>query len=199
MPNRFHRKKSNRPLIMWGIPCDELMFTKFFIQFVKNAGFLPEDTFALSEGTYLPKARNMIHNAFLEGKQEYLMMVDSDILVHPNIVNILWKHQLPIVGGWYHDKVGKNPCVYDFIKQGEDGVNYFKHRDVKGQGLEKVDAIGAGCMLMSRDVAEKLGESPYDMNSGGEDMVLCKKLMDLNIPLHVDWDVACAHTGVFYI
>lgn len=185
--------------VMWGVPCDEVMYSKFFIYFMKHAGSMPFDAFATSEGTYLPKARNMIHKAFV-GKSDmpYLAMIDSDILLPPNFLETLMAHNLPIVGGWYKDKVKHTPTVYDFVET-KDGVNYFRHREKEGQGLEKVDAMGAGCWLMKREVAIALGEEPYDMNSGGEDMVLCKKLMDLGIPLHVDWDLPMAHAGVFYV
>ena len=52
---------------------------------------------------------------------------------------------------------------------------------------------------MSRKMAEALGKSPYDMNSGGEDMVICKKITDLGFKLWIDWDISCAHAGVFYV
>jgi hypothetical protein len=173
------------------------MYTKFFSKFVRFAGFLNGDTFAISEGTYLPKARNMVHNAALEKKLP-LMMLDSDILFPPNIAQTLYDHKLPIVGGWYLDKFKKQPTVYDFVSE-EDGISHYKNREQRGSGLEKVDAMGAGCWLMSYEVVKALGENPYDMNSGGEDMVVCRKLQKLGIPLHVDWNLNCAHLGVFYV
>jgi hypothetical protein len=88
------------------------------------------------------------------------------------------------------------PVVYDFLKDDENGYATWMHRANPGEGLEKVEGIGMGCVLMSRDVAESLGEKPYDMNQGGEDLVLCRKLMKLNIPLYVDWSINCAHLGV---
>jgi len=50
--------------------------------------------------------------------------------------------------------------------------------------------------VMRRDAAEALGENPYDMNSGGEDMKLCLRLKELGIPIFVDWSIQCAHAGV---
>lgn len=160
---------------------------------------MPFDGFAFSEGTYLEKARNMIHKKFIESKAPYLMMLDSDVLFPPNLLETLLAHNLPIVGGWYRDKkaADHHPAVYDFVKE-EDGVNYWNHRKVAGVGLEKVDAMGAGCWLMKRETALALGEEPYSKNlgGGGEDMILCRRLMELNIPLYVDWSLSCAHMGV---
>lgn len=201
-------KKKDKPLlnirrtpIVWGVPCDELSYSKFWIRFVGTANIMPLDRFAFSEGTYLEKARNMIHKAFLDTEAAYLMMLDSDIMFPPQTLETLMAHNLPIVGGWYRDKKAddRHPAVYDFVKD-KDGVSYWDHRKTAGEGLEKVDAMGAGCWLMNRETAIALGEEPYGRNiaGGGEDMKLCRRLMEINIPLHVDWSVNCAHLGVGY-
>ncbi len=134
-------------------------------------------------------------------------MIDSDVLSPPWTVDELIKHNKPLVGGWYKHKVAEdgmhNPVVYDYMKseEGNDGwdVNWYKRRKFPSEGLERVDALGAGCLLMKRNLAEALGERPYDMNAGGEDMVLCKKVYDLGFDIHVDWSLACAHIGVSYV
>lgn len=186
--------------ILWAIPCDEIMYSMFFINFEKLANKMPWDGFAATTSTYLPEARNFLHNAFIEESDlPYMMMLDSDILFPPNLVDDLIAHDLPIVGGWYRTKGQKqgHPVVYDFVSETKS-VN-FRHRDQAGTGLEQVDGMGAGCWLMRRDVAEALGESPYNMNRGGEDLRLSRQLMKLDIPLHVDWDIKLAHAGVFFI
>jgi len=213
MSKRFHSpfKKSpdvkvelnyRRTPVMWGIPCDELGFSKFWIRFVGTAGLMPFDQFFAVEGTYLQKARNDIHNMFLKSKLPYLVTLDSDIMFPPKMLETLMAHNLPVVGGWYRDKNAEDhhPVVYDFV---EDKAEFavFRHRKEAGTGLEKVGAIGMGCWVMNRETAERLGESPYGhkIAGGGEDFILCRKLMELNIPLHVDWNMNCAHLGVgFY-
>ncbi len=186
---------------MWGIPCDEVSFTEFWIRFEQNANRMPWDDFCGSKGTYLPKARNFVHNGFLDSKAPYLFMLDSDILFPPNIAERLIAHNLPIVGGYYRDKnaLDHHPAVYDFVDEDEKGIAYWNHRIQPGQGLERVDGMGAGCWLMTREVAETLGRDPYDLITGGEDLVLSRKLMRLGIPLFVDWSLNCAHCGVGWI
>lgn len=189
--------------IFWGIPCDEVSFTKFWTRFEAHSNKMPWDGFAASLGTYLPKARNFIHDAFLDSTPDHthLMMLDSDILFPAFLVDKLLAHKLPIVGGWYKDKNADDhhPCVYDFENEDEKNIIHWKHRKTPGAGLEKVDGMGAGCWLMRRDVAQALGRSPYDLNSGGEDMLISRKLMKLNIPMYVDWSVNLAHCGVGYV
>ena len=106
--------------ICWGIPCDELMFTKWFTNFIRFSS-MPWDSFVTTESTYLPSARNDIHNKYLnETDAPFLMMLDSDVLPPPNIIDILMSHEKHIVGGWYKNKSlhrGPHPIVYDFSKE----------------------------------------------------------------------------------
>lgn len=162
---------------------------------------MPFDILVAVEGTYLEKARNDIHNNFIKSGFPFLMMLDSDVLFPPHLLKNLMSHNKQIVGGWYRDKHSDDhhPCVYDFVEDKADFA-VFKHRDRPGEGLEKVDAMGAGCWLMTLETAKALGDDPYGHNiaGGGEDMKLCRRLMELDIPLYVDWSVNCAHMGVGY-
>lgn len=197
--------------ITWGFPLDEIMFSKFFNNFL-HLNIMPWDSVITTESTYLPDARNYIHSVFLEKfKTSHLFMLDSDVLPPPDIVTSLLQHDKEIVGGWYKKKETypieapdgstqyiARPVVYDWSKEAED-YYWFSNRVAPGIGMEKVGGIGMGCVLMSHGLAEKLGPRPYDMNKGGEDLVLCKKIMDLGVDLWVDWDLACAHAGVSYV
>jgi hypothetical protein len=193
--------------IAWGFPMDEVIFTQFF-ENMPNLNIMPWDAIITSRSTYLPDARNIIHSQYVNASKDiqYLAMVDSDVLQPPNTVDILISHKKPLVGGWYHHKVPEligntmmyMPVVYDYINT-EKGINNYKRRHTPGKGLEKVDGLGAGCLLMRRDLAEALGDRPYDMNAGGEDLVMCKKVYDLNYEIYVDWDLACPHIGVSYV
>ncbi len=187
--------------VCWGIPFDEVLFSKFFTMFIRQ-GIMPWDDFATSEGTYLPEARNGIHNTFLnESQAPYLMMQDSDILAPANIVTTLLKHDKHLVGGWYKNKndfYPPHPIVYDFFSESSTSANFIARQE-PGEGLEKVDGMGAGCWLMSRELAEALGIDPYSMEKGGEDLWLSKKVMDLGYEMWVDWDLAVAHLGISWV
>ena len=185
--------------IMIGVPMDEVMFSQFFLLFMRNIHPMPWDGFTATTSTYLPEARNKVHNEFLDAKQyDWLFMLDSDVICPPHTVERLLARQLPIVAGYYVSKspLKENcPVVYDFLKE-DNGFFEWTHRAKPGEGLEKVGGVGMGCVMMSREVAEKLGRDPYNMNHGGEDLEMCKKLMELDIPLYVDWNINCSHLGI---
>jgi len=191
--------------VCWGIPFDEVVFSAWARHMLSSNRLMPWDDIVVSGSTYLPEARNKIHADYLEySKSEYLFMLDSDVLPPPGTVEKLLKHMqhrkdVRMVGGWYRKKDGmQTPVVYhdDFID--DDGIwQYRKYGNNEvGEGLEKVDAAGAGCWLMHRSVAEAIGPRPYDMNQGGEDLLLCRKVKAAGYSLWIDWDIACAHAGV---
>lgn len=183
--------------VAWGLPLDEVVFSRWFVNFT-GLKIMPWDTIITAQSTYLPDARNIIHGDFLSTGLDWLVMMDSDVLPPPNFLDGLLAHKLPMVGGWYRKKGDPYPpCVYDYDNYDEKtGIYNYRLRESPGEGLEAVDAAGAGCWLMSREVAQAIGEKPYDMLHGGEDLALCRKIHDAGYKTYIDWTVACAHTGV---
>lgn len=183
--------------IFWGIPMDEVVYAKFFSQFLKYHT-MPWDSYGTTESTYISSARNDIHRAFVEDSDcDYMMMLDSDILAPPEILETLLAHNKHIVGGWYKNKNygdPPHPIVYDYLESGE----FTKVLEPR-KGLEKVAGMGAGCWLMTRELAEALGPKPYSMAGGGEDLELCKKIHDLGYDIWVDWEIPVAHLGVSWV
>ena len=184
--------------IYWAFPMDELMFSSWFLNFI-NLDFMPWDSFGVQLNTYLPDARNYLHEKFLKSGLEYMVMLDSDVLPPPDFIQRLMGHNKPMVGGWYRKKGGNSePVVYDYV-QNDKGIHWWSIRKEPGQGLEQVDGAGAGCWLMKREVAEALGPKPYEMEHGGEDLDLCFKTTKAGFPIFIDWSIACAHAGVAVI
>lgn len=166
---------------------------------------MPWDDLLTVGSTYLPEARNMIHAEFVNNsKCLYLFMLDSDVIAPPGIIDALLNHMkrrkdVRIVGGWYKIKDEPyNPVVYHDDGFDDRGIAMYRQygQNEVGKGLTKVDAAGAGCWLMHRRVAEAIGEEPYDMAEGGEDLLLCRKVRDAGFSLWIDWKLACAHAGV---
>lgn len=184
--------------IYWAFPMDELLFSKWFLNFI-NLDFMPWDSFGIQLNTYLPDARNFLHEKFLKSNLNWMVMLDSDVLPPPNFIEKLMSHDKPMVGGWYRKKTGNGePVVYDYVLN-DKGIHWWRIRKEPGTGLEKVDGAGAGCWLMKKEVAEALGPKPYEMEHGGEDLDLCYKVNQAGFPIYIDWSIACAHAGVAVI
>jgi len=201
--------------VTWGFPMDEIVFSRWVMNLYAFR-IMPWEPVLTSLSTYIPEARNLIHEQFvLDVKtSNYLVMLDSDVLPPDDFLERLLQHierdpKIHVVGGWYKRKnQGEiEPVVYHLIdpNMGNSGWKMYTPdeipRDAEGKphGLEAVDGAGAGCWLMTREAAEAIGPKPYNMNEGGEDLLLCKKLHAKGYKTWIDWSIECAHMGVgFY-
>lgn len=196
-----------------GIPMDELMFSKFFSNFV-CLSIMPWDNFITTASTLVHEARNIIHNTFLEKSlSPYLFMLDSDVLPPPDIIERLIKDDKPIIGGFYRKKekfpvkkldgsttVVQRPVVYDYSHyDAEKDRHLYNQRVEDGHGIERVDGMGAGCWLIKREVVEAIGKDPYNLTQSGEDLCFCRAVQKAGFEVMVDWDIPVAHAGVFWV
>ena len=191
--------------IAWGIPFDEVVFSRWVKHMMASVRMMPWDDAIFSGSTYLPEARNKVHKMFVEkSKNEYLFMLDSDVIPPPGIVEKLLRHMqrrkdVRMVGGWYKIKSEPYlPVVYHDDGVDDRGIAQYAQygNNEIGKGLEKADAAGAGVWMMHRSVAEAIGKKPYHMAEGGEDLLLCRKVREAGFDIFIDWDLACAHAGV---
>lgn len=190
-----------------GLPMDELMFSQF-LENLLGLHLMPWDSLITTRSTYIPLARNQIHDIFIgQDRGTHLLMLDSDVLPPPQLISTLLGHNKDMVGGWYAKKEKyplkqtdgtvntiQRPVVYDYSVE-KDG---YVQRLLPGTGLEKIDGAGAGCWLMSRHLAEKLGKSPYG-DTSGEDLILCDRIREAGFDMFVDWSMRSAHCGVFFV
>src|SRR3990167_4334822 len=191
--------------ICWGIPFDEVVFSKWTQHMLGRIRPQVWDDTSFAGSTYLPDARNLIHSRYLEQSNcEFLMMLDSDVLTPPGFEHKLLKHmeqnpEVRMVGGWYRKKDEPYPpVVYHWGHLDENHVEQWTQytEEEIGVGLQQVDGAGAGCWLMHRSVAEAIGPKPYSMAQGGEDLHLCRKVTAAGFSMWIDWDIRCAHAGV---
>lgn len=192
--------------ICWGIPFDEVVFSKWVKNIFTHNRPMPWDDMIVTGSTYLPIARNIVHKQFLEESNlDWLLMLDSDVCPPPSFDSRLLKRvkdnpDIKMIGGWYRKKDHPfPPVVYhdsgEFFDTGEVMVQGYNEDEI-GTDISTVESAGAGCWLMHRRVAEALGPKPYDMEHGGEDLKLCRAIRAAGFDLWIDWTVACAHVGV---
>lgn len=107
-------------------------------------------------------------------RYQYLLHLESDIMVPANVIQKLMKHKKDVVSAMYYiDWYGRNnpldsepiPVVFknEFdMKFNEFGEQFWhlkmykKGTVTKGHGLKKVWGIGAGCFLASRKAVVKI-------------------------------------------
>lgn len=148
---------------------------------------------------HLSKLKNFIIS---RTKTDYLFFLDTDILVPPDIINNLLKHNKDIVSGliWNGYLANpKKPYLYPNIMRLEDGVyRHISNRAVRvadtiksspSCSLMKVDLTGA-VVLISREVYKLI---KYGFHPQGEDAYFCGMAQEKGFELFCDVGLFCHH------
>lgn len=187
----------------------------------------PTDQYFLTmvENHPVDLARNLIVETFLDNAQAtHLLFLDADMTFPRNAVEQLLRADKDIVSGTYFARADTpTPHVYDFVRVDEAGVAWYatkateftrwakRTRGLAEQGNESLfepylvnaDAVGAGCLLIKREVLERMYEVyaddhyPWFKNHpgsrGGEDFTFCERARALGYEVWADFGVQCAH------
>jgi len=154
---------------------------------------------------FIPKSysvdvgRNIIAKYAQENGFDYIMWVDSDMILPKNTLVRLLSHNKDIVAGVYSYKVLGNKEVVAKRFQDETREEYdnLTIKEIKeSSGLIEVDGFGFGCVLTKVSVFDKI---PYPWfiftQEMGEDIFFCRKAQNEGYKLWLDTDVICGHIG----
>lgn len=154
-------------------------------------------------------ARNTICMRALENGFDYCMHLDSDVIPPSDAILRLLRHNQPIISGLYCRRSPPHGLPV-MLRNGSWVTDY------KPGSVVEVDVVGAGCLLIRRDVLEAMppqrpgahwfdwrvnlkGTEGYDPSECmSEDFTFClwaKKM--LGVKTLVDTSVVCKHIGFF--
>jgi hypothetical protein len=147
-------------------------------------------------------ARNDIVNSFLKSTDcKYLFFIDDDICLPPTGLRQLLadsiEHDAPIVTGLYIQRGEPHlPVIY---RKTDDGRHIFMTKYIPG--LQEVDACGAGCLLIRRDVLETIGSDWFSYGDYGvsEDMAFCMRVKAAGYKIALDASVRCNHLSIIKV
>lgn len=153
-------------------------------------------------------ARNQACMRALESGASHLFFLDSDVIPPPDAVLRLLRHNVPFISGMYSRR-SPPAALPVMIKDGQWHTNF-----KRGTTFE-VDVVGAGCMLIRRDVLQnfppqrpEVGRHWFDWRVDmqgllpkeqclSEDFTFCRVLKEkMGIPVLVDSSVECQHVGL---
>ena len=180
------------------------------IMFTMSA--MPEGTdlgVTLVEGTYVHRARQQLIEGLMEAGVTHILWLDTDMRFPQESLAILFRHNVDMVGINY----AKRQIPTDYVALKEiytDGrVSKRLVTDENSTGLEDVDAIGFGMVLMKTSALRRL-PSPkgapwffFEILPGGqhvgEDVYFCRLFKKHGGRILVDHDLSklCAHTGMW--
>lgn len=170
-------------------------------------------------------ARNLIVETVLdESDATHLLFLDSDMTFPVLAAERLLQANKDIVSATYFARAETpSPHAYEFNRRDENGVTWYRsmaeefaawvkanpvhvdqgNESLFAQHLVKVDAVGAGCLLIRRHVLERIdelhGADPYpwfknhEGSRGGEDFTFCERARAAGFDIWVDFGVQCNH------
>ena len=144
-------------------------------------------------------SRNLIVEHALEIGYDYILWVDSDMILPKNTLLKLLTHNIDIVSGVYSYKLlhAENCVAKRFIPTEEDTYEDIPLKEIReSEKLMEVDGIGFGCVLTKVDIFRHI-EKPWfkyepDM---GEDIYFCRKAQKAGYKVYLDTSVLCGHIG----
>lgn len=145
-------------------------------------------------------ARNVIAQKAMEENFRYLMFMDSDMRIPPNVMLQLMQHKVPIVAGNF---VARSypyfPCSFKYDEEKKGYLSVYE----TGMGLRERDAVGAACTLIDVKVLKamaadkkKKGLNPFDFfywGQYGEDVSFCYEARKLGFKIFCDTDLEILH------
>ena len=143
-------------------------------------------------------AKNVCVEEFLRRGCEYLWFVDADTVPPFDAPDLLLHAGVEVVAGvvrqFKQDVDGVAKPVPMICRAGPGGLRPV----LRGAGVEKIDACGAGCLMVHRSVFERLGPPPWFEQGSwgserGSDFNFCARLRDAGVPIHAHFGVRCLH------
>ena len=151
-------------------------------------------TLAFNEGTYIHTNRNDLAGTCLQAGADYIFWLDDDMSFPKDALLRLLAHNVPIVGANYPTrKIPVQPVAIKTI--GLDGKSLPERLQTREEdtGLERVEAIGFGCVLVKAQVFWDVGfpwfENTRDKETSrwvGEDVDFCIKARAAGHDVFVD-------------
>jgi hypothetical protein len=153
----------------------------------------------MASGSGIAELRNtLVARALKNPDVSHILFADDDQMFPDDTIHQLVKHDLPIVGANIVRKEA-NPRTNSRSLEGDFPV--WTHK--KSTGIQEVDYVGTGIMLIKREVFEKLAEPYffYDVKSKvGEDVYFCTRAKEAGYEIFIDHDLSkkVKHVGHFY-
>lgn len=157
---------------------------------------LPQDTLVEMHGYSLVyEARERLCEKMMENGLDWLLMVDSDMVIPTDTIMRLLAHDKPVVAGLAFKRSAPYQCAaYDTIAPAQDGTWNLRALREWPEALVQVAGVGTACMLIRREALTAIPQPWFfPVQHLGEDLAFCVRAREAGIPIHVDTTVKTRH------
>jgi 2-polyprenyl-3-methyl-5-hydroxy-6-metoxy-1,4-benzoquinol methylase len=145
------------------------------------------------------RARNQLVDAAIGAGFDWILMLDDDMVVPPDLVQRLLAHDKDVCGALYFQRGGSfHPVIMHRIveENGTFAAKFVAHSSplLKNPGLHQVDIAGGGCLLFKVDIFRKLMPPYFESERAlGTDINLCSRLLDAGVDIFCDTSIELGH------
>jgi len=139
--------------------------------------------------------RNIMVKHFLSGDWDYMLQIDADNPPPKNVLDLidLDKEVIGLPTPIQMSPIkGLTELFWNVFRGG------YPIKEV-GEGLQEAEAVGSGCILIRRDVLEKI-KHPFttirdeeDLRLVSTDLAFCQRCREQGIKIWTHWDYKCSH------
>lgn len=186
----------------------ELSFMSSVIRLIYNPDNRLVSVISVHSGPKIDDARNSLFNTWLdETNADYLLMVDDDMVLPPNVIQRLMSHRKDIVGALCFSEGigGKVRPVIHVIEEEDDKPTINVLYNYPTNSLLRVAGTGGACLLVTRRAAKSIREQMGDhvmpffafgMHHNvkiGEDIAFCLRASKAGFDTWVDTGIVIPH------
>tara|TARA_Y100000310_G_scaffold144893_3_gene144248 strand:+ start:58977 stop:59738 length:762 start_codon:yes stop_codon:yes gene_type:complete len=156
----------------------------------------------------LAASRNILRKKALDEGYDYFLSLEQDVIPPKDIIEQLLQHKKKVMTGVYFKPVLLNlahkgevvkqvkklmPLLGGFIPGMQEKMHWYSAEEVTGRKIIQVRFSGLGCVLMHRDVLEKIKFRVEKRVFCHDDVWFSHDLYDKGFALFCDTYVKCKH------
>jgi glycosyltransferase involved in cell wall biosynthesis len=148
----------------------------------------------------IEQIRNLI--AEWAKRYDYLLSVDSDIVLPNDALVKMLEADKDIISGLYIQRIPNKQTVEVYMKTPEGGCTNIPYHLLDGKGIVEIAACGMGCALIKSEVFRKLEYPHFVYKSAltmegtvSEDVYFCIKAREAGFTVWADTSIKCDHIG----
>lgn len=162
--------------------------------------------FEAVKGYDCARARNRMAQIAIEGRYDFIMMVDSDIIVPEDALAKLMEKPTDMVLGCYpHGHKDDQEHLAELFRFGQyNFAERIPYSELTGKDRIRVKGGGLGCALISVSALDQLSVPQfkyvtYDNGSAlSEDLYFCLKMFNAGKTIEADPRVKCGHVTRYF-
>lgn len=158
----------------------------------------------------IAESRNMLREYVLKNDYDYLFSLEQDVIPPKDVLSRLLRHQKKIVSGIYfkiysltypvhkkdeiivREKKALTPLIFKFSDE-PDKMRVCGYKDIECDKFFKIRACGLGCVIIHRDVLEKVKFRKEEGSESYDDFIFCTDAYENGFDIYADTSVKCKH------